>query len=58
MIGYQLFAPEGIGTIQPGADLARILAYSFESDGMTLQDGDILLLAHKIVSKAEGACSA
>lgn len=54
MIGYQLFSPEGIGTIQPGADLARILAYSFESDGMTLQDGDILLLAHKIVSKAEG----
>jgi len=40
---------EGIGEIEPGADLAGILA------GATrLEDGDILVVTSKIVSKAEG----
>ena len=54
MVSYQLFAPEGIGSIQPGDSLAQLLGDAFAAEGLVLQDGDILLLAHKIVSKAEG----
>ena len=54
MVSYQLFAPEGIGSVQPGDRLAQILGDAFVAEGLVPQDGDILLLAHKIVSKAEG----
>lgn len=49
-----LIAPiPGIPDIRPGDDLARILGDALEtSDG--LRTGDILCIAHKIVSKAEG----
>lgn len=40
---------EGIGEIAPGADLAAIIA-----DATRLEDGDILVVTSKIVSKAEG----
>src|SRR5574340_765258 len=44
----------GIPLIQPGDNLADILLSSLAAAGQTLQDGDILVLAQKIVSKAEG----
>ncbi len=44
----------GIPMVQPGADLAEILLQSLAQAGITLLDGDILVLAQKIVSKAEG----
>jgi coenzyme F420-0:L-glutamate ligase/coenzyme F420-1:gamma-L-glutamate ligase len=44
----------GIPLIQPGDDLAPIILQALERAGITLQDGDILVLAQKIVSKAEG----
>lgn len=40
--------------VQPGDDLAGMLLQGLEAAGLTLQDGDILVLAQKIVSKAEG----
>lgn len=40
--------------IQPGDDLADIIDQSFVNNGITLSDGDILVLAQKVVSKAEG----
>lgn len=40
--------------IQPGDDLAQIIKQSLEHNGITLQDGDILVIAQKIISKAEG----
>ena len=40
--------------IQPGDDLARILRQNLDENGITLQDGDILVIAQKIISKAEG----
>lgn len=49
-----LSALEGIPMIAPGDDLAALLAGSLRSMGIALQDGDILVLAQKIVSKAEG----
>jgi coenzyme F420-0:L-glutamate ligase / coenzyme F420-1:gamma-L-glutamate ligase len=40
--------------VQPGDDIANLLWNALAASGLTLQDGDILALAHKIVSKAEG----
>ncbi len=43
-----------IPLIQPGDDLSGILLDALDHEGITLSDGDILVLAQKIVSKAEG----
>ena len=40
--------------IEPGDDLGAILASSIVRGGAPLQDDDILVVAQKIVSKAEG----
>ncbi|MCS6995306.1 MAG: coenzyme F420-0:L-glutamate ligase [Anaerolineales bacterium] len=39
--------------VQPGDDLAGLILSSLEQAGISLQDGDILVLAQKVVSKAE-----
>lgn len=43
----------GIPLIHPGDDLSKIVLQSLEQTGITLVDGDILVLAQKVVSKAE-----
>lgn len=45
---------KGFPFIQPGDDLPDKIACSLVENGMALSDGDILVLAQKIVSKAEG----
>lgn len=55
----QVVAPEGIPDIQPGTDLASIIAEATQGvtwpDGSTgLADGDIVVITSKVVSKAEG----
>lgn len=44
----------GIPLIQPGDDLVDLIEQALRRAGISLQDGDILVLAQKIVSKAEG----
>ncbi len=44
----------GIPLIRQGDDLADILVNSLRETGVTLEDNDILVLAQKIISKAEG----
>jgi coenzyme F420-0:L-glutamate ligase / coenzyme F420-1:gamma-L-glutamate ligase len=44
----------GIPEIQPGDDLVQIIGDAIERAGEPLQPGDILVVTHKIVSKAEG----
>ena len=44
----------GIPLVKPGDDLAGILLQALQRGGLSLQDGDILVLAQKIVSKSEG----
>lgn len=44
----------GIPLIQPGADLPAIILVALTGSGLDLEDGDILVVAQKIVSKAEG----
>jgi coenzyme F420-0:L-glutamate ligase/coenzyme F420-1:gamma-L-glutamate ligase len=45
---------EGIPEIQPGDDLGRIIAEACRSQGVTLQDDDVLVVTQKAVSKSEG----
>src|SRR5579859_1328235 len=44
----------GIPLIKAGDDLAAIILAALHESGLTLLAGDILVLAQKIVSKAEG----
>ena len=46
-----IFAIDGLPEIHPGDDLAALLGDALEG---TLEDGDILVITSKIVSKAEG----
>lgn len=45
-----VFALTGIGEVRPGDDLVRLIV----DTGVRLEDGDILVVTSKIVSKAEG----
>ena len=44
----------GIGEIAPGDDLAAIVLDAAVRSGITLLDGDVVVVTHKVVSKAEG----
>jgi len=50
----RLTAIPGIPNVVPGDDIAELIAKATASAELTPDDGDILVLAHKIVSKAEG----
>ena len=49
-----LVALPGIPAIRPGDDLARILGDALEAAALRPRHGDVLVVTHKIVSKAEG----
>ena len=51
----QLLAIEGLPEIQRGTDLAGLIVNAAGKTGLGLEDGDIVVVAQKIVSKAEGA---
>ena len=48
----------GIPLVNPGDDLTEIICNGLKECGTTLMDGDILVLAQKIVSKSEGRYAA
>ncbi|MCP4319627.1 MAG: coenzyme F420-0:L-glutamate ligase [Hyphomicrobiales bacterium] len=47
-------ALDKVPMIVPGDDLATIVGDALKANGMTLENGDIVVLAQKIVSKSEG----
>ena len=47
-------ALSGIPRVRPGDNLAELLADAIDRSGETLRDGDVVVVAQKIVSKAEG----
>lgn len=51
----ELFAIPGMAEIRKGDDLASRIAKAAEKAELGLEDGDIVVVAQKIVSKAEGA---
>ncbi len=42
------------GEVRPGDDLAEKLGLAFRRQKLRIQDGDVLVIKHKIISKAEG----
>jgi coenzyme F420-0:L-glutamate ligase/coenzyme F420-1:gamma-L-glutamate ligase len=50
-----IFAPAGIGEIKTGTDLAAVILAAIEADRLgPLQNGDLVVITSKIISKAEG----
>lgn len=54
MTSMQLFAVPGLPTIQAGDDVAAIVVEGLAALSESLLPGDIIVIAQKIVSKAEG----
>src|SRR3979411_1772080 len=52
--GLEILPVLGIGEVYPSTDLAAVIGAALEQQGTPLQDGDILVVTQKIVSKAEG----
>jgi coenzyme F420-0:L-glutamate ligase / coenzyme F420-1:gamma-L-glutamate ligase len=55
--GITLIPLAGIGEIEPGTDLARMVVDALSPatpDGPDLQQGDVVVITQKVVSKAEG----
>jgi coenzyme F420-0:L-glutamate ligase / coenzyme F420-1:gamma-L-glutamate ligase len=51
---YSVIALAGVPLVQPGDNLCRLVTEALGASGMALRDGDVVVLAQKIVSKAEG----
>ena len=49
----EVFAVAGIGEIQPGDDLAGLIAEAVTAGPEELRDGDVVVVTQKVVSKAE-----
>lgn len=52
--GVNISVIPGVPEISPGDDLANVLLASLDKAEMTIENGDILVIAQKVVSKAEG----
>jgi coenzyme F420-0:L-glutamate ligase / coenzyme F420-1:gamma-L-glutamate ligase len=50
----ELIALDGIGEVEPGDDLAGLIAGALDASGLTLADADCVVVTQKVVSKAEG----
>jgi len=44
----------GIGEVRPGDDVAALITGALRAANLSLLDGDVVVVTHKIVSKAEG----
>lgn len=52
--GVSIQVVPGLPDIQPGDDLVELLLASMDRHHISFEDGDILVIAHKVVSKSEG----
>jgi coenzyme F420-0:L-glutamate ligase / coenzyme F420-1:gamma-L-glutamate ligase len=53
-VSAQFVALAGVPLVKPGDDLTGIVLAALAASGEKLRDGDVLVLAQKIVSKAQG----
>ena len=53
MIAMSVFAPQGIGLIEPAQALWPEFKKVIDTEGFSLKDGDVLVVAQKVVSKSE-----
>lgn len=54
MNSLELIALEGLPLVKPGDDLVELIASAFKRNSVAPRPGDVLVVAQKIVSKAEG----
>lgn len=54
MSGFSVVPVPGLPMIEPGDDLAAEIYAALQAQHLTLTDGDIVCVAQKVVSKAEG----
>ncbi|WP_083704586.1 coenzyme F420-0:L-glutamate ligase [Motiliproteus sp. MSK22-1] len=52
--GVNIQAVPGLPDIKPGDDLVALIMGAMAESEMSFDDGDILVIAHKVVSKSEG----
>ena len=45
---------DGVPLVKPGDDLGAVVLGALEASGLTLANQDVIVVAQKIVSKAEG----
>src|SRR6185437_6373774 len=50
----QIFGVDGIGEVRAGEDIARVIGAAIAGRPKGLEDGDVVIITHKIISKAEG----
>jgi coenzyme F420-0:L-glutamate ligase/coenzyme F420-1:gamma-L-glutamate ligase len=50
----ELHGPSGVGEVHTGDDLAAIVIDALMTDGIGIRPGDVIAIAQKVVSKAEG----
>jgi coenzyme F420-0:L-glutamate ligase/coenzyme F420-1:gamma-L-glutamate ligase len=53
-VEVRIIGVDGLPEVKPGDDLAALIGDSINLSGITLEQGDIVVVTHKIVSKAEG----
>jgi coenzyme F420-0:L-glutamate ligase/coenzyme F420-1:gamma-L-glutamate ligase len=51
---FSVFALEGFPLVKPGDDLPRMIVDAAAKNGLTFEDGDVVVVAQKVFSKAEG----
>ena len=54
MKSFTAFAPEGFPLVKPGDNVAGIIVETCEKNGFRIQEGDVIVVAQKVFSKAEG----
>ena len=54
MTGLRIHPLAGVPLVQPGDDLATLTLDAVAGNGLSLEDGDVVVVTGKIVSKAEG----
>ena len=52
-VRLEVWAPAGLGEVRPGDDLVALVGDLLAADG-GVEDGDVVVVTSKIVSKAEG----
>lgn len=50
----QIIGVDGVGEVRPGDDVGLAIRRGLDHSGIALERGDVLVVTHKIVSKAEG----
>ena len=53
-VRLEIFAIPGVPMVRAGDDISSIIVDATRQAGLTLHDGDVVVIAQKIVSKAEG----